>query len=571
MATLSYNPGSHTVNISERWINIYITVSGAQGGNGGADSSQAGGTRGPGRKGTFRLNNEGFARTLSLYIGSQGGNGWGCVANSGNGSGGSSPVAPGGGGGRTGPQGCSGGGAGGGGATGVYDSFANTYIILAGGGGGGGGGSWPDSWLRGGNGGSAGGWSGSVSGISGGGTGRSQGFDGGGGGGGGGGASGGGGGREGADDRAGRYPSTGGGGGGSFYRTSYVTYSSGNGGHYGNGYVSIQYDLANPTVTSLTTSDSDVIRGQSVTVSWTTQYTQFISRLELSGGGIAAIDVTGQSSITLQPQQTEDWRLTAFYAGGSHARQTTQVVYIPPVVTMTSNPNPIPLGASSRLEWQVTGDASTMIISPSIGSTNLSSFANVSPTVTTTYTATASGAGGVDTEEITLVVWQPPSVTLTGPTVVNYGSSGINVVHSQVNATSVYELEVIATDLDGATTTETFDLGPAQSGSDTYFYAPTWTNRGPSSFNFNLRAVGDGNLNDTESILIPVYIDQMPDAIDVPSSEVLKDEEPVITPESEVSLTLLVDDIDIPVEIKSDYPIKVEIDSDGVYRDITQI
>ena len=62
----------------------------------------------------------------------------------------------------------------------------------------------------------------------------------------------------------------------------------------------------------------------------------------------------------------------------------------------------------------------------------------------------------------------------------------------------------------------------------------------------------------------------MPDAIDVPSSEVLKDEEPVITPESEVSLTL-VDDIDIPVEIKPDYPIKVEIDSDGVYRDITQI
>ena len=95
---------------------------------------------------------------------------------------------------------------------------------------------------------------------------------------------------------------------------------------------------------ALTTSDSDVIRGQSVTVSWTTQYTQFISRLEVSGGGIAAIDVTGQSSITLQPQQTEDWRLTAFYAGGSHARQTTQVVYIPPVVTMTSNPNPIPLG-----------------------------------------------------------------------------------------------------------------------------------------------------------------------------------------------------------------------------------
>ena len=180
----------------------------------------------------------------------------------------------------------------------------------------------------------------------------------------------------------------------------------------------------------MTTSDSDVIRGQSVTVSWTTQYTQFISRLELSGGGIAAIDVTGQSSITLQPQQTEDWRLTAFYAGGSHARQTTQVVYIPPVVTMTSNPNPIPL-ASSRLEWQVTGDASTMIISPSIGSTNLSSFANVSPTDTTYMLQLV--IGGVDTEEITCCV-ATTKCYLTGPIVVNYGSSGINVP-PQVNAT----------------------------------------------------------------------------------------------------------------------------------------
>lgn len=575
MPQLNYGTGNHVVSVGERWINILITVAGAQGGNGGSDGGNPGGTRGYGRRATFRLEGSntaatGVARTLYLYVGSQGGNGYGCVSNSGAGGGGSSSVASGGSGGRTGPQGCSGGGGGGGGATGVYDSYSNMYIILAGAGGGAGGGSYPDSWLRGGNGGNAGNFSGTQRGISSGGTGSSQGFDGGGGGGGGGGASGGGGGRQGADDRAGRYPSTGGGGGGSYYVTSYTTYYSGQGANYGNGYVYISYDLANPQVTSLTTSDSTIIRGEQVTVSWSTSYTQFISSLILTSPDGNTYNVTGSTSINLQPQQSGNWQLTAYYSGGRHDRYAPQTVYIPPVITLFLDEEAIARGDSTTLRWNTTGDASTVNISPGIGPSNITSFVPVNPTVTTLYTAVASGLGGTDSDEITLTVWQPPEVSLAGPLTVNYGDQYINLSHSEVNSDVSYQLEVIATDLDGNTTNETFDVDRSTT---TYAYAPTWTNRGPSSFNFNLRGTGLGNLYDTASILIYPYIDQLPDTIDIPETEEsLKNEEPVVTPDVEITTEQLsIDDIDIPVEIKADYPIQVEIDNSGNFLDVRQI
>ena len=80
MPQLNYGTGNHTVSVGERWINILITVAGAQGGNGGSDGGNPGGTLGYGRKGTFRLEGSnssatGVARTLYLYVGSQGGNG----------------------------------------------------------------------------------------------------------------------------------------------------------------------------------------------------------------------------------------------------------------------------------------------------------------------------------------------------------------------------------------------------------------------------------------------------------------------------------------------------------------
>ena len=73
--------------------------------------------------------------------------------------------------------------------------------------------------------------------------------------------------------------------------------------------------------------------------------------------------------------------------------------------------------------------------------------------------------------------------------------------------------------------------------------------------------------------LVSVIIDQTPDFIDIPESDdKIKDETPVITPDAEINtLTLSVNDIDIPVEVKADYPIQVQIDDDGNYQDVRQI
>ena len=570
--TLNYNPGTYTLTLPLLAINITIQLAGAQGGNGGGDGGIPGGTRGPGRKGEFSLPNN-IERTLTLYVASQGGNGWGCVSNSGNGGGGAGGVASGGGGGRTGPQGCSGGGGGGGGATGIYDNYSGTYIIVAGGGGGAGGGSYPDSWLRGGNGGAAGNFTTSTRSITNGGTGRSQGYDGGGGGGGGGGASGGGGGREGADDRAGRYPSGGGGGGGSYYRSAYTTYTGGSGSNYGNGYVTINYDLADPEFTSFTVSDPDIIRGETVTFSWTTSFTQFITLIRLRNPDGTEYTVTGSTSITLQPQISGNWTITLYYNGGSDTISLGHIVYIPPTINLSLDENPIPIGASTVLRWTVDGDASTMNIEPGIGNTNINSFSPVNPSVTTTYTAYADGPGGSDSEEITLVVWQRPVVQISGPPNVYYGNN-VNIIHSQTESSVSYELSIEMTDLDGVVTTDVVDLGAAESTPDTtYTHVVPWHSRGPSYIRYTLVGTGEGELTDTESINVPAVIDQLPDPIDIPETDdTIRNEEPVVTPDVEVTTQqLVIDDIDIPVEIKADYPIQVEIDNDAVWRDVRQL
>ena len=79
-------------------------------------------------------------------------------------------------------------------------------------------------------------------------------------------------------------------------------------------------------------------------------------------------------------------------------------------------------------------------------------------------------------------------------------------------------------------------------------------------------------LTDDDIEQVTINIDQTPDAIVVPASEdKIKDEDPVVTPDETVTTTIEVTDIDIPVEIKSNHPIQVEIDNDDNWRDVTEI
>ena len=88
-----------------------------------------------------------------------------------------------------------------------------------------------------------------------------------------------------------------------------------------------------------------------------------------------------------------------------------------------------------------------------------------------------------------------------------------------------------------------------------------------------MTANGQGGLITVKQSSVPVNIDQTPDAIDIPSTEdKLRDEQPVITPDVEVvSEQIVVTDIDIPVEVKADYPIQVEIDNSNVWYNVQEL
>jgi hypothetical protein len=273
MPTSSYNsPGTYTLSIPNNAYNITVQARGARGGRGGTDADAQGGQGGTTTTQGFRIDQNYVARTLTIFVGNNGGNGVDSQPNAAGGGGGSG-MASGGSGGNAGDPPYSGGGGGGGGASGLRINGVNA-ICMAGSGGGGGA---SDNK----NGGSAGNQSlnaasvGSVTPSNGGTGGDPGGTDGGGGGGGGGGDNGGGGGGPGQDN------SNGGGGGaagGSSYKSSLITaisYSPGQ--TASDGSVSVSWSEAAPQINTFNISpnpqnSSGGTPKYTTSISWTTSF-----------------------------------------------------------------------------------------------------------------------------------------------------------------------------------------------------------------------------------------------------------------------------------------------------------
>ena len=103
-----------------------------------------------------------------------------------------------------------------------------------------------------------------------------------------------------------------------------------------------------------------------------------------------------------------------------------------------------------------------------------------------------------------------------------------------------------------------------------------YNNIGPRSVTWVLTIVGSGGTV-TASETTTIIIDETPDNIDVQETDgLIKSEDPVYTPDilpddTVMSDLYLIDGIDIPVEIKANYPIKVDINKNDVWQDVRQI
>ena len=333
MPTFTYtSPGSYNVSVPANGYNISITVRGARGGRGGTDASAQGGVGGTTTIQTFTVNANYQARTFTLYVGGRGADGVNSQPNAAGGNGGGG-MATGGRGGNAGDPPYSGGGGGGGGASGA--AINGTFAICMGGSGGGGGAS--DNRNGGGGGANATNASsrGSVSPTNGGGGGDPGGTDGGGGGGGGAGDDGGGGGGPGRDNNRG-----GGGGaqGNSTFRGSLVSVNTStiNSGQTAmDGYASITWTNAPPTIYSFSASPNPQnsttgVPSYSTRLSWNTQFTDSLTVTSNAG---ESYNVTGSSflDITNLPQSNAQgtspasrvYTLTASNSSGSTTSQVT--------------------------------------------------------------------------------------------------------------------------------------------------------------------------------------------------------------------------------------------------------
>ena len=127
--------------------------------------------------------------------------------------------------------------------------------------------------------------------------------------------------------------------------------------------------------------------------------------------------------------------MVARYSGndsfeGSVSPTLVQAIGVAPAapdVTFAAAPSSIPHSGSSTLTWSVT-NATSVVIDHGLGAQPLAGSAVVQPASTTTYTLTATGAGGTTVRQATVTVVAGPAITFTAapPTIVVGQSSTLS-------------------------------------------------------------------------------------------------------------------------------------------------
>ena len=99
----------------------------------------------------------------------------------------------------------------------------------------------------------------------------------------------------------------------------------------------------------------------------------------------------------------------------------------PVIVAFNASPDQISYGGSSTLLWNVTG-ATAVQIDQGTGSVALAGTQTVSPTLSSTYTITASNSAGVRNQSVTVTVTSTPSPPPTPPTPTPPPPAGLPVI-----------------------------------------------------------------------------------------------------------------------------------------------
>lgn len=173
-----------------------------------------------------------------------------------------------------------------------------------------------------------------------------------------------------------------------------------------------------PGTVTLNGSGSYDPAGEALTYQWT----------QIAGPTVTLSNPTGvTTTFTAASGQTYSFRLTVKNTDGVMATATTTVSTTSPTQTLITqfyaNPASITAGQSSTLIW-VTQGATSVTISPNVGTVNPSGSVSVSPTATTTYTLTATGPNGTVNQSATITVG---STTPGMPQIVRFEGNPLSI------------------------------------------------------------------------------------------------------------------------------------------------
>ena len=281
------------------------------------------------------------------------------------------------------------------------------------------------------------------------------------------------------------------------------------------------------------------------------------------------------------------------YGSGGVGRINIQMLIVP-TVNLTVNgeisETSIIIGQCVDLEWNTTGDGDTINwISGNINNLNLTSKQTVCPDETTTYSVQASGDGGLsDIASVKVIVYYVPTSAITMPIQINYGEK-LFVSYETKYADKSIKITPNYYYIDGSLFVgEPIIIDPAKSAesgkpdTDTVVSSEQleipveWNTIGPKTVELLLEVEGSGGTS-TSVDSTEIIIDIQPENLNISETDgKFKDEDPVFTPDITPDKTILSDlykinDIDIPVEIKSDYPIEVDINKSGTWKKVREL
>jgi len=232
-----------------------------------------------------------------------------------------------------------------------------------------------------------------------------------------------------------------------------------------------------PIVNSFTATPPVTPAGSSTSLSWAVSNATSVYISPMVG----AVGISGSASVS--PTTTTDYTLTASNAAGTTVA-TTQVVVsaasssptpagLPIVNSFLANPESIVAGGSSTLSWSVS-NAYEVFINPAVyrqlGPIDATGSAPVSPSVTTTYTLTATNSAGTRSETVTVtVIPEPgdsPTLNWAGTWDTNWGIMHLSQTGSQVTGTYEHDSGKIEGNLSGNTLTGTWSESPSYAPPD---------------------------------------------------------------------------------------------------------